>query len=73
MIEKPDMDKAVFCKVIRTPDDGGEIRFPKYLPHYPAMCLIASDEEVALEEGNIFLIRYSAVRSYVISGDVEII
>lgn len=35
--------------------------------------LIASDEEVALEEGNIFLIRYSAVRSYVISGDVEII
>jgi len=25
MIEKPDMDKAVFCRVVRTPSDGGEI------------------------------------------------
>ena len=31
MIEKPDMDKAVFCRVIRTPSNGGEIRFPKFL------------------------------------------
>src|SRR5271154_2732267 len=31
MIEKPDMDKAVFCRVIRTPSNGGDIRFPKFL------------------------------------------
>ena len=30
MIEKPDMDKSIFCRVIRTPADGGEITFPKY-------------------------------------------
>jgi hypothetical protein len=31
MIEKPDMDKAVFCRVIRTPDNG-DITFPKFSP-----------------------------------------
>jgi len=25
MIEKPDMDKAVFCRVVKEPEDGGEI------------------------------------------------
>ena len=38
MIEKPDMDKAVFCRVIRTPRDGGDITFAKYslrLPNLP--------------------------------------
>jgi hypothetical protein len=29
MIEKPDMDKAIFCRVVQTPEDG-EIRFPKF-------------------------------------------
>jgi len=60
MIEKPDMDKAVFCRVIRTPSNGGDIRFP-------------NGEEVTLEEGNIFLIRYSAVKKYIVDGDVELI
>jgi len=32
-----------------------------------------SGEEVTLEEGNIFLIRYSAVKKYIIDGDVELI
>ena len=32
-----------------------------------------SGEEVSLEEGNIFLIRYSAVRNFIVNGDVELI
>ena len=32
-----------------------------------------SDEEVTLEEGSTFLIRYSAVRKYIVDGDVELI
>src|SRR5271154_5049515 len=72
MIEKPDMDKAVFCRVIRTPADGGDIRFPKSQTPQNVM-LICSGEEVTLEEGNIFLIRYSAVKKYIIDGDVELI
>ena len=35
--------------------------------------LMNSDEEITLEEGNIFLIRYSAVRRYILDGDVELI
>jgi GINS complex subunit 4 len=70
MIEKLDVDKAVFCRVIRTPVDGGEIRFPKY--HFPGVA-DDSDDELTLEQGNIFLIRYSAVRRFIMDGDVELI
>ena len=70
MIEKPDMDKAIFCRVVRTPIEG-DISFPKYPPN--SFGLIYSGEEITLEEGNIFLIRYSAVRKHIIAGDVELI
>ena len=30
MIEKPDMDKAVFCRVVRTPENG-DIQFAKFV------------------------------------------
>jgi GINS complex subunit 4 len=70
MIEKPDMDEAVFCRVIRTPQDA-DIIFAKFVPK--SSILTCSGEEVTLEEGNIFLIRYSAVRKYIVDGDVELI
>jgi len=70
MIEKPDMDKAVFCRVIRTPQDA-DITFAKFVPN--SSILTCSGEEIMLEEGNIFLIRYSAVRKYIVDGDVELI
>lgn len=34
---------------------------------------MGSDDEVILEGGSIFLIRYSAVRKYIVEGDVELI
>lgn len=34
IIETPDMGKAVFCRVIRTPNDGGDVSFPKWLQKY---------------------------------------
>lgn len=70
MIEKPDLHKAVFCRVIRTPADGGEISIRSLILE---QMLMNSDEEITLEEGNIFLIRYSAVRRYILDGDVELI
>lgn len=70
MIEKPDMDKAVFCRVIRTPDNG-DITFAKSFPFF--VMLTSSGDEITLEEGNIFLIRYSAVRKFIVDGDLELI
>ena len=67
------MDKAVFCRVVDTPSDGGDVRFPKSHTHTSITLANSSGEEITLEEGNIFLIRYSAVKKYIIDGDVELI
>jgi GINS complex subunit 4 len=71
MIEKPDMDKAVFCKVIKTPVEGA-VTFPKYATLQKEAHWY-SGEEINLEEGNIYLVRYSAVTKFIKDGEVELI
>jgi hypothetical protein len=46
--------------------------------HFPSTLSLGvfingSGEEVVLERGSVFLIRYSAVRRYIVEGDVELI
>ena len=59
MIEEPDIDGAVFCKVLR--DVEGVVRIP------------GTDTEFELRKDDIFVVRYSAVRDFVMRGDVELI
>jgi hypothetical protein len=51
MIEKPDMDKAVFCKVVKTPDDA-EIRFAKFFSF--VMRLIVVERKLRWKRGIFF-------------------
>ncbi|RMX80562.1 hypothetical protein D0869_07461 [Hortaea werneckii] len=60
MVDKPDEDGAVFCRVLR---DAGEAE-------------IHSEEgtsEVELKRGDVWILRWSAVRDAVVRGDVELI
>ena len=53
------------------PLTGEKSRFPSTLS--PGGFINGSGEEVVLERGSVFLIRYSAVRKYIVEGDVELI
>jgi GINS complex subunit 4 len=60
MVEEPDLDGAVFCKVVK--DVEGRIaRIP------------GTDAEFELRQGDVFVVRYSAVREFVLGGEVELI
>lgn len=59
MIEQPDMDKAVFVRALR------DIHEP----------VVVEGTDIAFEmsRGNIFVVRWSAVREIVLAGDAELI
>lgn len=59
MIEQPDMDKAVFVRALR------DIHDP----------VVVEGTDIAFEmsRGNIFVVRWSAVREIVLAGDAELI
>lgn len=56
MVDKPDEDTAVFCRVLK---DGYAER--------PA------EEDVELKRGDIWVLRWSAIKKNVQKGDVELI
>ncbi|KTW31145.1 DNA replication protein SLD5 [Pneumocystis jirovecii RU7] len=58
MIEKPDMDAAVFCRVINNIEHD--------IP-------VNKNESITLDKGNIYLLKYKLIRSFIFSGDVELI
>jgi len=60
MVEEPDMDSAVFCRVVREVQNA-VVRIP------------GTDTEFELAKGDVYVVRYSAVREFVVSGDVELI
>lgn len=60
MVDKPDSDSAVFCRVLRdaaTVEVQGE----------------AGLVEVELKRGDVWVLRWSAVRDAVVRADVELI
>jgi GINS complex subunit 4 len=60
MIEEPDMESAVFCKVARDVT-GTTVKIP------------GTDTEFELAKDDIYVVRYSAIREFVIRGDVNLI
>lgn len=60
MIDTPDLDSAVFCRVLR---DAGTIE-------------IQGEQgigEVELRRGNVWVLRWRDIRKGVLAGDVELI
>lgn len=60
MIEEPDMESAVFCRVVKEPIDG-TVRIP------------GTDTEFELRKDDVYVVRYSAIRQWVMTGEVELI
>ena len=60
MVETPDLDAAVFCRVVKDVEDT--ISFPG-----------TETEDAMLKKGDVMVVRYSAVRMYIKKGDVELI
>ncbi|MCJ1363362.1 GINS complex subunit [Acarospora aff. strigata] len=59
MIEQPDLDKAVFIRVMRD-------------VHEPVV-IEGTDTAFEMRRGDVFVVRYSAIRENVQQGDVELI
>lgn len=58
MVDRPDVDKAVFVRVLK---DCGEVVVP------------GTDVKAEFRRGDIWVVRWSAVRERVLGGDVEVI
>jgi GINS complex subunit 4 len=65
MVEEPDVDSAVFCRVVKriAGEEGeeGVVRIP------------GTDTEYRLAMGDVYVVRYSAVREFVVKGEIELI
>ncbi|KAF8477023.1 hypothetical protein BDZ91DRAFT_688061 [Kalaharituber pfeilii] len=64
MIEEPDLDSAVFCAVVKDvggEDGGAEVVIP------------GTGARFTLRKGDVYVVRYSAVRKFVLEGAVELI
>lgn len=59
MIEQPDVEKAVFVRVLR---EGRE-----------PVVIEGTDTAFELRRGDVFVVRYCAVREGVVAGDVELL
>lgn len=60
MVDKPDEDTAVFCRVLR---DAGRVEVQGE----------AETKEVELQRGDVWVLRWRAVREGVGRGDMEMI
>jgi GINS complex subunit 4 len=58
MIDTPDVDAAVFCRVLR---DVGRVRQD------------ATDSEFDMKKGDVWVVRWSLIRDRVFEGDIELI
>lgn len=61
MVAVPDLDAAVFCRVVLEPGPRATVRIP------------GTGAEFVLRRGDVYVVRYSAVRPFVASGVVELI
>lgn len=60
MVDKPDEENAVFCRVLR---DAGNVEIQGE----------TGSGDVELKRGDIWVLRWSAVKDAVVRGDVELI
>jgi GINS complex subunit 4 len=59
MVDEPDRDKAVFVRVLRDVAD--------------TVYVSGTDVSVDMRRGDVWVIRWSAITEYALSGDVELI
>lgn len=58
MVDKPNEDAAIFCRALR---DVGEV------------WVEGTDRRFEMKRGDVWVVRWSAVRKWVLSGDIELI
>jgi GINS complex subunit 4 len=58
MIDTPDVDAAVFCRVLR---DVGIVRVE------------GTDAEFEMKSGDVYVVRWRVIRDRVFAGDIELI
>jgi GINS complex subunit 4 len=58
-VTQPDLDAAVFCRVLQ---DIGDFLLPG-----------GGNESIHMERGNIYILRYRAVRDLLAEGKVELL
>lgn len=58
MIDRPDEDKAVFCRVLK---EVGEV------------WIDGPGTRFEMKRGDVWVVRWSAIKRAVLSGDVEVI
>lgn len=59
MIEQPDLDTAVFVRVLRDVEE--------------MVVIEGTDAAFELRRGGVFVVRYSKVREFVVEGVVELL
>ncbi len=59
MIEQPDLDTAVFVRVLRDV--------------YEPVVIEGTDTEFQLRRGDVHVVRYSVIKEAVLAGDAELI
>ena len=59
MIDSPDLDTAVFVRVLRDVEEP--------------LVIAGTDASVVLKRGDVWVVRYSVVSELVAEGDVELI
>ncbi|KAL8868297.1 MAG: hypothetical protein Q9198_008230, partial [Flavoplaca austrocitrina] len=59
MVEQPDTDTAVFVRVLQ------DIEVP--------IVIEGTDTDFEMRRGDVYVVRWSAVREYVMNGNVELI
>ena len=58
MVDKPDEDAAVFCRALR---DVGIVNVE------------GTDRSFEVKRGDVWVVRWSAIRKWVLAGDIELI
>ena len=59
MIEQPDVDKAVFVRALRDVEEP--------------IIVEGTDIDFEMRRGDVYVVRWSAIRDSVMSGDAELI
>lgn len=80
MVDEPDLDTAVFCRVVKDvrprdrDQDDWDIRGGSREEEEEEVVVIpGTGARFSLRKGDVYVVRYSAVRKYVLGGQVELI
>ena len=73
MIEEPDMEGAVFCVVVKEIKDEEVVDEDGRRGRRGEVRIKGTDALFTLRKGDVYVVRYSAVREYVLAGEVELI